>query len=380
MLVEIYGARFTNKGAEMMLLSIVEKVREWYPSAKFVLNCSNIDEYNEASKKGFHKRLSFKKSIINISDLSILIPSFLTKKNKIVKNKNIDVVFDASGFAYGDQWTYKMAKSFLIQVKRWRKNNTKVILMPQAFGPFNNVKNEKYTKALIEASNLTFVRDKESLKHVEKLNLSTNVKLSPDFTILLKNKKVDKYDYLSGKICLIPNFKVISTSKVDKTLTEKKYIDLFNNAIDFFQAQNKDVFLLNHEGEKDLQLAKKIIGSKKIEIVSESDPLLLKGIIASSSCVLGSRFHGLVSSLSQGILSFAVGWSHKYEMLFKDFGFSKGILNLEMDKIELFNHLNIRYSEEYKSVISEININSKLLKLKVEEMWDEIYKEINSKN
>ena len=56
--------------------------------------------------------------------------------------KDIDVIFDLSRFAYGDQWknNHKLLKNTANLYKKY-KDGSKIILMPQAFGPFQ--KNQK---------------------------------------------------------------------------------------------------------------------------------------------------------------------------------------------------------------------------------------------
>ena len=50
----------------------------------------------------------------------------------------------------------------------------------------------------------------------------------------------------------------------------------------------------------------------RINIVQETDSLCIEGIIGASDGVIGSRYHGLVNALSQGVVALAVNWSHKY--------------------------------------------------------------------
>ena len=55
--VEIYGAKFINKGAELMLLSCVKKINQELNSSNIVLNCSKYSEWKIYKK--FHKRLVY---------------------------------------------------------------------------------------------------------------------------------------------------------------------------------------------------------------------------------------------------------------------------------------------------------------------------------
>jgi len=46
----------------------------------------------------------------------------------------------------------------------------------------------------------------------------------------------------------------------------------------------------------------------------------LKAVIGCSEAVIGSRYHSLIASLSMGIPSMAISWSHKYEELMQSTG------------------------------------------------------------
>lgn len=379
MLIEIYGAKFVNKGAELMLLSIVDKVKARYPSAEIVLSCSSMAEWSELDKKGFKKKLTYRKNRFLFKDLGVFIPKFIRNKYGIVLDKEIDVIFEASGFAYGDQWTHRMAVFITKFTKGWKKNGSKVIFMPQAFGPFNKDANYRATRTALQNGDLIYARDKVSLDYLNSLKLDKSIIQSPDFTMVLNGITDVKYSHLKNMACIIPNNKVISTSN-DPDI-EGKYISFFLSVINYFRQHQIEPFILIHEGEKDYQLAKKIQNQDQvIEIVWEKDPLKIKGIIGDSKAVIGSRFHGLVSALSQGVPSCAVGWSHKYEMLFSDFHISKGILTLDLSEEDTNQRLGEMFQgENYGILKNTIEVRALQLKDKINKMWNEIYELIDSK-
>lgn len=373
--VEIFGAKFVNKGAELMLNAIIQKIKERYPQANIVLSCSSKREWTLLSKLGFSKKVSYRKHILDFGDLGRFIPRFIRKKYNIVLDKEIDIVFEASGFAYGDQWTYRMAMFMDKKINNWKKRGTKTIIMPQAFGPFEKKINARYTKNFIENANLVFVRDKMSLQYILKMNIkNSNVKLKPDFTILLEPEIKTEYNDLKNHVCLIPNNKVISTSRDPEI--ENNYLKFFAIVIKYYNSIRQPVFILNHEGAKDYELALRIQKmNPDIPIVWEKNPMVIKGIIGNACTVIGSRFHGLVSGLSQGVPSIAIGWSHKYKMLFEDFGYEEGVLDLKLSEEEIVKELNNITNKVTREPIQKIIIEKgEKLKKEADNMWNDIFK------
>ena len=87
----------------------------------------------------------------------------------------------------------------------------------------------------------------------------------------------------------------------------------------YFLENGRNPFVLVHESG-DKNLADRLASvNPNIPVIHESNPLYIKGIIGHSKFLIGSRFHSLVSGLSQGVPSLGTGWSHKYIELFDQF-------------------------------------------------------------
>ena len=104
--------------------------------------------------------------------------------------------------------------------------------------------------------------------------------------------------------------------------------------------------------------------------MKEDDPLKIKGILGASRAVVASRFHALVSALSQGVPAVATGWSHKYTELFNDYGFPDGVMSVidDPDGIDAMM-LRVTDTDSSKQLASQLLTESARLKALSEEMW-----------
>ncbi len=378
-LIEIRRAAFVNKGAELMLYAVYEKLKEKYPDANYVMETSRDAPYIKRARLGFYQKPSLFRYGIHFGSVFKYMPKIVRDLLGIVTDEQIDIVIDAAGFAYSDQWGTRNTQELASSSKRWKKNGTKVVLMPQAFGPFNNPKNKKNIAAAIKNVDLLFARDKVSydyLKNEVKCNKSINI--SPDFTNLVKGTVPSDFDRDLNKFCIVPNYRM-----VDKTEGEKSdaYLPFMIEATRYAHSQGQKPFILVHEGEKDLMLANKIRDAitPEINIITETDPLKIKGILGVSTGTVGSRFHGLVSALSQGVPALATGWSHKYQMLFEDYGFPEGLLDVQDTKEKLHKTMDILFQDKSRASLNDIiNTNSKKLKKKSEDMWKIVFEELEN--
>jgi len=144
---------------------------------------------------------------------------------------------------------------------------------------------------------------------------------------------------------------------------------------------NSKPFFLIHEGKEDLDLAKRImkLADVDVNIIVEEDPLKIKGIISLCDGMVGSRFHGVVSTLSQGIPAIVTGWSHKYEMLLADYSFEEGLLSVNSNNEDINKALSYITDKEKRNNIKKIIYDkAQEEKKKVEAMWTDIFNIIDS--
>lgn len=374
MLFEIRNGGFINKGAELMLLSSIYKVREEFPYARLAV-IPGDDDFEKRSQLSLFQKIWLNKYGIQWGRLAGAIPSKILNRYGMVLDNKIDVVLDISGFAYSDQCSEFNTLNMARCVKEWKKQGTKVILLPQALGPFNNPKIKNAFRFILDNVDLVFPRDEISYQHV--LSLSgerANVFQAPDFTNILEGIILpDNFEKYSNKYCLVPNYRMIEKT-TDKT--GKQYIDFCVHCIQSLIDHGESVLILIHEGEKDVSLTKSILKKieQEIEVVLESDALKIKGIIGCCKGVISSRFHALVSALSQGVPALSTGWSHKYEELFNEYGIPNGCLATDLSEGQIDRIIKETIDpENRKNTILRINKSALDYKQKTSDMWEKVF-------
>ena len=378
MKIELRGVEFVNKGAELMLHSIINKLTEEIDDVEFVMEASGRAPYQKLRTLGISLTTTWWKRGYNILFFTRYLPQFLLSPFHIVKSKNIDIVLDGSGFAFGDQWgAEKAGKRAANHIDRWKKEGKKVILLPQAFGPFEDRLLLQKMKVILDHADMIYARDGMSFDFLKSIGDYSNVKLSPDFTNILTPWFYDPK--FNRTVWVIPNSKMISATKREDGFL---YKSLILKSIQYLQNQEMDVkFLIHEAGGHDEKLASEINkkNSNPIEMIVELDPIKVKALIGSGYAVISSRFHGLVSALSQGIPCLATGWSHKYQMLLLDYNYSDNLLKLDIKEDDLNKRLDsISKNSFNQKARVHLNEKAKYQKDLVSKMWEEVISIIKS--
>lgn len=364
---------FINKGAELMLHAIMEKVKEAYPDVVFAIEINKGSPAKKAWALGIKTKADVSIYWIPMVRIVGFLPKRLRLKLGWVLEEEIDVILDGSGFNFGDKWGAKRAGNRIADhLLRWRSHGKKVILLPQAFGPFTQLDLIEKMKIIVSEADLIFARDRKSFDYLQPLISSgtkKNVFLAPDFTNLIAPVFPERRQKFGSMLAIIPNQKMRETE--DEELNQE-YPEFLKNLIELAIEKGQVPFFLIHESKADRAIAVMVNNqlSKPIPIIEEENPLVVKGIIGSCYGVISSRFHGLVSALSQAIPCLATGWSHKYEMLFEDYEFSEGLCQLQQKKSYYEKKLNLIVDKaSRKQIIEKLGLQSAAQKKLSQEMW-----------
>lgn len=383
----ITGGNFVNKGAELMLVSLVSTIKSRFPDAKILIS-PLLDSPEKIEGLGM-KRLNFPLFHYGNSRLfeySLKVP-FLIKPYLKLKGVNfkgdinlneIDVVFDISGFAFGDKWGSYPLKQLSIFAKKMKMLGSKFILLPQAFGSFEEPGMQQYLIDLVNNVDLVFPRDEKSLQFI---NLSFGAKsdkvvLAPDITLTFKKEiKIDDKEFANPFVAIVPNERMLDKASEQ---WQNRYHDVLRKSIvDILSNSDFNVVMLIHaQGvSNDAKVGKEILDKIPQEFATrvlfyvEEDPVRLKAIISKAKFIIGSRFHAVASSLSSNVPAIGTSWLHKYEMLFADYGCADFSFKEPDDK--LYEKVNYLLKNENRSLIIDIlkKINMDM-KQKYDKMWE----------
>lgn len=163
----------------------------------------------------------------------------------VVLDKEVDVVIDAAGFAYSDQWGDEPSIELAQSAKRWARNGTRVILLPQALGPFTSEKIRTAMQGVVEHADLIFARERISFEHLTDLvGQRDNIRQAPDFTNLISGVLPANFDVEQNRFCIVPNCRMLD--KTDQA-TRDAYLPFLIECTRYLLEKGARPFVLVHE-------------------------------------------------------------------------------------------------------------------------------------
>jgi colanic acid/amylovoran biosynthesis protein len=388
---EIHGAGFENKGAELMLRIVVSELRNRLPGFVPAIDPFFGDYESRSSlklrqifpmrsrvgKPGFKRRFRRQKIFASLlfEKTVTLISGTHLKTYGCHVLRDMAGLIDVSGFAFGDQWGAKSIEDFAELTRYYRVHKKPVVLLPQAFGPFEKKETRKAFKKVTENASLICVRDKKSYEYVMDCGANPdNLLQAPDITLFHVNLLAPNEENYPKYICIVPNVRMLD---IGKSQWGSKYESYINCCIAEISAHNIPVSLIVHDSSgEDLALAQRInerAKTSELKIVTEKDPYRLKEVISKSLIVIGSRYHSLVAAFSSGVPAIGLGWSHKYEMLFNDFECAENLILPETGEDKIAGIVNRLINRDANNECRR-RIGSRLNTLQMvnSDMWDRV--------
>lgn len=370
--VYIINAGFNNRGDQLMIQALVEQIHVWKPAAKILL-----------SERAYNQNRSY---CYENSILPLFTPNSRWKKIKTkfcvnnllnrhtyVTPDQVDLVLDASGFQFGDQWSY--CEDDIIDRKQFydtfTKKGRKFIILPQALGPFEKDLSKRLFQLAYANADRVFARDATSYNYaLGVVEDSKKLSICPDFTILTKSKSAPAVQYPPKSYVLV----IANARMIDKTddATSMHYLDFMVAIIQMLIDKGEMVLLLNHEGLSDEELLHTINSrlSSSLPIITHLSGLDIKAIIGQSKLTISSRYHGVVSGLVQNVPTLCTSWNHKYMELLNDHECPDNMLDIcdiNKSKTHILDAL-----ENPKKYSSKVNCNNSIC-IQVNKMWQEVF-------
>lgn len=375
MKIVLSGVETNNKGAELMLYAILQEIERKWPEAEVYVPANAIRQgldYVHTTLKLRYWPISsnllflFFNKILGKLRLHKIIDTWAVKSNYFLDGSGL--VFSDSTNLWGTSPIYW--KKLLY---RQYKCGAKIVFLPQAFGPIERDITKQVIRILGHYASVIMPRDHVSFDFLNKSGLVDirKVKIFTDFTSCVDGQMPSKYDYLKNGVCVIPNMRMIENGST----SFNDYITLISLIINFAKSHNLIVYLLNHEGKKDEELAYKIQKTieEKVEVITNLNGIEVKGLISTAYAVISSRFHGVASALNSGVPCLATSWSHKYNELFKDFNMNDCIIPLDNNSKAIDMVAEILDEKKNCEIRKILNVQLPQIKEENQRMWNYIW-------
>jgi colanic acid/amylovoran biosynthesis protein len=366
---EIYGTGIHNMGAMLMAESIAQKLRAVNPDSRMVVGAG----FGDAKARG---RLGF--GLVDdvpgwaAGPYLRLAPISLRKLLDVARARDVSAILDASGFAYADAFGPRPAEYLLSRVERKARHGQKLLLLPQAFGPFEDVAVARACRRLFERAEIIYARDPSSQRMVNDLVGQDKARLCPDITIALHGAAWVPADIVLPDrfAAIVPNFRMLTQAGDPGGM---RYFTILEQMIRRLNDARIPVVIVLHSRQEDLTLAEQLsVKAGGLPLFRHHDPLVVKAVLGRAVLVIGSRFHALVSALSQGVPCIGLGWAHKYEWLFRDFGAEEHLVPVtEVDRV--LARLDVLIAPEgNRAQRAQLARQAEVLTGRVDAMWDDV--------
>lgn len=371
MIWQFTGVGPHNKGAELMFLAMRDAVMAQDEKSQICMQHGSQCSYSWRARQGLWQIWDAHSG----GKLRLLRNKLFHKGYRdrygMIDQNTVDIVLDGSGFAYGDQWKAEWMENTASYYERLRSYGVKIVLLPQALGPFQSQRQRHAAKRIFSTAEIIFARDDTSHRHASALvDDGSALRMAPDFTNALSGSLPADWKINPRHVAIIPNRQMtLKGSDADA----KAYRVNMANAIDLCKSNGYYPFVLIHEVTDEL-LGEEIIALSKesCPLVKYDDPLYLKGILGNVAFAVGSRFHALINCLSQGVPAVGTSWSHKYQHLYADYGVGD-LLVEDMSSVgDAVNRLMVE--RERVAVGSLLLERSRRLKSDSDVMWDSVRK------
>ncbi len=320
--VFVKGVNRVNLGAHLMMLTILDEVRRTHPVGSVALPPSTAkDDWQGLVVRPRRnlRRIPVFGGAINT--VARILPDVVVKWIPQVFDHHVGLVLDASGFLYSDQWGATAMSRAALDFEGLSKSGARIVLLPQAFGPFDDPECRRWMRRILEVVSLAVTRDAVSHAHLLSVagdSLASRVVRGPDLTY---GHRLGASPDPAGRdrVLIVPNYRMSGRTEDDAHVA---YIRVLNRMIERLEKRGEAVSFLIHGEPGDRAIVDEVNAAREtpIPLLVATDPVHGKCLVAGARFVIASRFHAVLAAVNTGVPCIGLGWSHKYGELFDDFG------------------------------------------------------------
>ncbi|MFP4216364.1 MAG: polysaccharide pyruvyl transferase family protein [Phycisphaerae bacterium] len=391
MMIELHGAGFHNKGAQLMLLTVIRELSRRLPGARFCVEPGCDRSYEDRASYGLYNLIPDRDGHSLLQRSARAVARVAAKglgRSKLAnygltRRDDCAAMIDISGYAFGDGWPAEACNRFYRRASVYARSGRPVIMLPQMFGPFRKPDVRAAFGRVASTASLIYARDQVSLEAVHNVTgPDPRLQMAPDITIFTPAEPQAQPPVAQDPyVCLVPNIRMLDQGDADWGAS---YLDLLVAAgTQVVDAGHRVLLLVHDAAGKDAGLAEQIaerIGGDRTQLCVEKDPLVAKAIIANSLFLVGSRFHSIVGALSTAVPAIILGWAHKYDALAADFG----VEELVQQPPDPSEHLRRRIerlldTRERSQLTDQLSQAKQAMASANEAMWQAVVETVNYK-
>jgi polysaccharide pyruvyl transferase WcaK-like protein len=331
------GAISGNKGTESMVAAVCRELFRKYPDCRIRL----LSYYPKADKNLAHKHGidilpgTPASLLFSTMPLALLVktlgrfglPMAVAERNPVIRAiLKADMVFDVGGITFSDGREIYLPFNILTLLPAILLNRP-VVKLSQAMGPFSNPLNRASARWILPSVDRIYARGGRTMAHLKEIGL-TNIILAADLAFALETSSENR----SGRLPIFEKDRRtvgIAPSSVVYKYCRKRGIDYIDIMARFVKALNQDfalnVLLIPHSIKKGTRrlknndlpviraLESSVTPSPWLKVVdADMDIAEMRSLIGGCDFFVASRFHSMISALSEKTPMIVIGWGHKY--------------------------------------------------------------------
>lgn len=336
----IIGASASNLGALLMMVETVNIFKNEFSKFYIFLPFNRDIEIVSSELRNIGVKFKIIKWTPILISFSYLISNFpyLKKFSKINKALfNSEYTFDISGISFVEKRGVKYLIYNALTVLTPFNCNSKVIKLPQSFGPLNSKFAKIFSKKVLANCHKIFSRGEFSYSTLSNIGINSSNSLDMGLLDILN---------FNSKTKQVKTIGIVPSVIIQNKYKNQDYFLELIKLIKILLKENKKILIFNHTYSENknnfsdnllIELIEKEFSknNRNIEFKSNVRSLEdLNNIYKRLDMVFTSRYHSLVYCIKYNVLPIVLGWNEKYIDLLEQYGLITQIINPTFSKIE----------------------------------------------